>query len=29
MEKFKLDFPNVSVLTARESLELLKSQMGR
>lgn len=29
MEKFKRDFPNVPVLTAQESLELLKSQMGR
>lgn len=29
MEKFKRDFPGVPVLTARQSLELLKSQMGR
>jgi dTDP-4-dehydrorhamnose reductase len=29
MDKFKRDFPQVTVLTARQSLELLKSQMGR
>ncbi len=29
MEKFKRDFPGVPVLTARQSLEALKLQMGR